>query len=141
MADSEIKNLLSTLTANVNNNHTSLSEKIDRINERIDESNKSITAEIHNLETRVFNEIQRLDADQALQQRAINFNKKSMEGEIGQLQQDLEAQKNVIKERDDQIVRLERACHAGLQHNRGFNVEIDGIPSNVELHGDIPTHS
>ena len=131
MADSEIKNLLTTLTADMNNNHASLSEKIDHINERIDESNRDITTEIRSLEERVFSEIQKLQVTQVQQERAINYNKESTEGEIGRLRQDLQTQRDVIKDRDDQIVRLERACHAGLQHNRGWNIEIDGIPSNV----------
>lgn len=131
MADDELKELLTSLSCSVNNNHAQLSEKIDQLNHRIDESNKSITAEIHNLEGRVFSEIQKLQDVQVQQAQAINFNKTTVDGEIGVLRQELKAQRELIKEREDQIVRLERACHSGLQHNRGWNVEIDGIPSNI----------
>ena len=131
MADAEIKELLATLTTSMNNNHAQLSKKIDELNTKIDESNQTITAEIRNLEERVFNEIHTLQATQVHQERAINFNKEAVDGEIGALRQELKTQRELIKDREDQIVRLERACHAGLQHNRGWNVEIDGLPANV----------
>lgn len=131
MADAEIKQLLTALTTNMNNNHATLSSKIDAINERIDETNRSITAEIHNLEGRVFSEINKLQDTQVEQQREIKQIKERLEGEIVELAHELKAQREIIKNRDDQIVRLERACHTGLQHNRGWNLEIDGIPSNV----------
>ena len=131
MADVEIKELLATLTCSMNNNHAQLSQKIDQLNTKIDESNQAITAEIHNLEERVFKEIHSLQTTQVQHERAINGNKDFVDREIGGLRQELKAQRELIKDQADQIVRLERACHSGLQHNRGWNVEIDGIPANV----------
>ena len=115
----------------MNKNHASLSEKIDQLNQKVDDSNRAITAEIHNLEERVFGEIHKLQTSQIDQQRTINFNKAAVDDEMGQLRQELKAQQDLINNREEQIVRLERACHSGLQHNRGWNFEFEGIPSNV----------
>ena len=34
------------------------------------------------------------------------------------------------------IVRLEKQCHRGLQHGRGWNIEVDGLPKQL---GDNPS--
>ena len=40
-----------------------------------------------------------------------------------------------MSETQDRVVSLEKSTHSGLQHNRKWNLEIDGIPSNI---GDDP---
>ena len=150
MADiKEIKTLLSQLSVSVEQNHQTLSEKIDSIDSRINEVNDSITTEIKNLEERTFKEIRDLQDAQHGLQRAIAFNKDSADDSFGVLREEIKTQQDVIEKKSNEltdalskldlqrerIMDLERACHTGQQHNRGWNVEIDGIPTNV---GDDP---
>lgn len=135
MADTEIKDLLTAMRSSMDNNHASLSGKIDHINDRIDETNRSITTEIRNLEDRVFNEIQQIQETQNHQHRAIEQIKQSTERELNELKVELKTKCDLLTSQDEKIERLERACYASLQHNRGWNIEIDGIPANV---GDDP---
>ena len=135
MADTEVKELLTALRSSMDKNHESLSGKIDLINDRIDESNQAITTEIRNLEDRVFTEIRQVRDSQDQQQRLIDFNKQLMDREVNQLKLELKSKCDQLSAQEDKIVRLERACHGGLQHNRGWCIEVDGIPANV---GDDP---
>ena len=143
MADiNELKVLISNLGINIEKNHSSLSVKIDEVN-------NSISAEIKNLEDRAFREIQGLKESHKELQRAFDFNKDSVNDSIGLLRTDLTSQQDAIDRKSNElqiallklevqserVVQLEKVCHSGLQHNRGWNVEIDGIPANV---GDDP---
>ena len=82
-------------------------------------------------------------------QNAIEFQKKDFDDKILQLNNHIEAQSKQIQgavmalnnanerieEQKLKISRLEKSSHGGLQHGRGWNIEIDGITPNV---GDTP---
>ena len=102
MADiKEIKTLLSQLSVSVEQNHQTLSEKIDSIDSRINEVNDSITTEIKNLEERTFKEIRDLQDAQHGLQRAIAFNKDSADDSFGVLREEITTQQDVIEKKSN----------------------------------------
>ena len=152
----EIKALLSNLSANMQRNHSDLTMKIDSLQTttdnlslRINEVNASITAEIKNLEDRTFSEIHNLQESQETLHKQIDINRQSTEENMGILKSLIAAQRldldkksdeldkavHLLKVQSDRLTQLERSSHGGSQHNRGWNIEFDGIPANV---GDDP---
>ena len=53
------------------------------------------------------------------------------------MQAELKAANDLISTLSTKVVRLEKQCHRGLQHGRGWNIEVDGIPKEF---GDEPTN-
>ena len=152
----EIKALLSNLSVTMQKNHSDLSMKIDslqtttdNLNLRINEVSKSISADIKNLEDRTFTEIHNLQSHQETLHKQIDANKESTDESLGILKsliliqrQDIDRKSEelneavrLLKTQSDRLTELEKSCHGGSQHNRGWNVEFDGIPVNV---GDDP---
>ena len=56
-----------------------------------------------------------------------------MDERISELEENVfsEEAQQVIDSQAEKIVRLEKDLYNGLQHNRKWNVEIDGIPTDV----------
>ena len=124
----------------------------DTLTKKIDEVKRDISSEVNRLEVRItedIDELKRTDA-QILDSFGVfkeesNAKIDGLQNELGLTKTKLERQSNdlilaagVIAEQQTKIVSLEKECHRGLQHGRGFNVEIDGIPKNV---GDDPMYS
>ncbi len=106
----------------------------DRINNRIDTLEVKITADINDLK----HEDRRLS-------NLIDTNKEATEREITDLKNRLVIQEEEnrrlrdTKEEGDllaaKVIELEKSSYNSQQHQRGWNVEIDGIPVNI---GDEP---
>ena len=111
---------------------STLSERIEKLEQKIESDigsiERKLTEEIVKLQTANVNLTQQLKERQDATDRAL-----------GELRTEYETREDVLKSKlvkqDEKIVNLERSVHGGLQHNRKFNVEIDGIPTNI---GDDP---
>ena len=116
---------------------------------KIDEVNLTISSEVKRLEEKLTEDIEELrNADQRVIDTFIEFRKETAD-DVNALKTELEDTKAKLLVQTDnlqvvtgqvlaqqkKIVSLEKECHRGLQHGRGFNIEIDGIPKNV---GDNP---
>ncbi len=123
-----------------------LEPKIDTITERVEEVNTNITRELRVLEEKHDADVQKLRDDFNDLGSAVAENHRHALEEIKSLKDTAEdryseatlrlnAAEKIIHEQKNRIQNLERSSHAGLQHRRGWNVEVDGIPSNV---GDEP---
>ena len=112
---------------------------------KIDEVNNNITSEVNRLEEKLTGEIDQLkNADAKLIDSFTEFKDES-NGKIDNLRVELNDTKSKLQGQTDnliaaagqmlvqqkKIVSLEKECHRGLQHGRGFNIEIDGIPKVV----------
>ena len=111
--------------------------------ERFDDLEKKIEKDCKAVEEKINLNIQQI-------KMAMEEKHKVFEDKIGKLQEELEGRKTrevqlcqVIEKnvaemelQAKKIANLERSVHSGLQHNRKFNVEIDGIPVNI---GDEPS--
>ena len=119
------------------------------LTKKIDEVNDNITREVNRLEEKLTGEIDPLkNADAKLLDSFTEFRDES-NGKIDNLRAELDETKSKLQTQTDnliattgqmlvqqkKIVSLEKDCHRGLQHGRGFNIEIDGIPKDV---GDEP---
>ncbi len=108
------------LKARIINNHQDVNVKIERVSNTVDENKQSVNDELAQVKTNLQQHEKRLD-DQDVALRDA---------------QTLLAAAN--KRNNFQAMRLkelEKACYGGLQHGRGWNLEIVGIPANV---GDEP---
>ena len=121
--------------------------------------NTDLTTRIDGVETKLSNDMQRLEANlnsevQSLKQEnteireMVDANKQTALNVIGSLRGDvlrcnesrnheLKAANDLISTLSTKVVRLEKQCHRGVQHGRGWNIEVDGIPKEV---GDEPTN-
>lgn len=123
-----------------------LEPKIDTITERVEEVNANITRELRALEEKHDTDVQKLRDDFNDLGSAVAENhrhaleefkslKDTAENRYSEATLRLNAAEKIIDKQKNRIRNLERSSHAGLQHRRGWNVEVDGIPSNV---GDEP---
>ena len=152
----EIKEMLANLSSIMQKNHSDLTTKMDslqvttdNLSLRIDEVNVSITAEIRNLEERTFHEIHGLQASQEALHKQVNVNKKENDQNLDLLRSLVQTQRQLLDEKSNELdetvnrlnvqsqrlSELERSSYSSSQHNRGWNLEFDGIPVNV---GDDP---
>ena len=116
---------------------------------KIDEVNDNITSEVNRLDAKLTESIDQLKETDNQIIDSISTLKEESNAKLDGLQAELDETKvKLQKQTDDlveaagviftqqtKIVSLEKECHRGLQHGRGFNVEIDGIPKDV---GDEP---
>ena len=124
-------------------------EMKDVLYKKIDEVKGDISSEVNRLEVKITEDIDELKQTDAQILHSFNVFKEESNGKVDVLQKELDETKTkmatqynelilaagVIAEQQTKIVSLEKECHRGLQHGRGFNVEIDGIPKNI---GDDP---
>ena len=130
----------------------------EKLGERIEEVNTNISKDIKNLEAKHINDLQDVKVSIERVENVVASNHQSNAEEIAVLKTKLESHEGRMDEQDrefraiqvqlaDAVKRnnyqsmrlkeLEKATFQGLQHGRGWNVEIDGIPRNV---GDDPVH-
>ncbi len=121
----------------------------ERLESRIEEVSTTISADLHALDTRLTKHVDDLRRNIASQSRTINGHNEVHTREINALKERVKKQEDLLEEKDSElhksndrmdylqkkVVDLEMSNHSGLQHTRGWNLEIDGIPVNI---GDEP---
>ena len=164
MADEIPENLtLKDLWKHMSNVGSVLETKIDgvqktteNLSRRIEEVNTNISADVKKLETKHVNDHQDIKVLIEKISNDVTTVTESTAEEVAALKQKLRENDNRMDEQDrmiraanDQLAaankrnnyqamrlkELEKATYRGLQHGRGWNVEIDGVPRNV---GDEP---
>ena len=132
---------LNTIETSLGSMNTSLTTKIEEGNSKLADDFKrlenTLNSEVNNLKVaddEIRNELraQKIDTDQKLGEFRVAMD--DLANRIPD-QGELDAANVVIKDQAARILSLEKQCHRGLQHGRGWNVEIDGIPKEV---GDDP---
>ena len=134
------------------NLNSELSGKIDAVQSatdvlknRVDEVDTNLTKRVESLEGKQSDDMKNLIATTAAISTKIEIYKDTMHNEVTDLRDQLRAQKlqnvalslsynacvNRIDDFKSQIEDLERSSHGGIQHTRGWNIEIDGIPDAV----------
>ena len=149
----EMATQLTGLTAAIADLNTNLTAKMDDqhkdLGERIGNIEGNITSQIQNLEAKFDAEINALKATNVTFSHRIENFATNANAQIGVLRTETNERFEALEQTDKQyteavsiieaqqkkIVSLEKSCHQGLQHGRGFNVEIDGFPVNI---GDDP---
>ena len=142
---SMVGDLKSTLTAKID----TLTDKTTTLEKRIDKVNTDISSDVKRLEKRIADDITDLKDSDKMLVSTLNEFKEDQTKKVVELTNELskskslladqslelQTQSNVVLAQSKKIVSLEKECYRGLQHGRGFNIEIDGIPRNV---GDDP---
>ena len=109
------------------------------LTERINKLEQKIEADITAIEEKLTAEIVQLRNENKTLVEQLQVSQVATDKALSDLRTEYEAREDALKlrlqEQDTRIVNLERAVHGGLQHDRKFNVEIDGIPANI---GDDP---
>ena len=114
---------------------STLSSTVQNLDKRIEEVNLGIKEQIQTLERNIATDIKTLrDENQRTNESLENYKEKN-DATIKDLRSKLDLKSDFIDQQTKRIVSLEKSCHQGLQHNRAWNLEIDGIPENI---GDDP---
>ena len=145
MTKAKVEDMNNQLIA-INNSITELNSTFST---RIDALEQKLSTDIHDIRQKIETDIclLRTDVDTIRttvdeNQNSVEFNHKKLEDELLSLQEINQARdlKDVMVDEKveeigtlkSKIVKLEKALHAGLQHNRKYNLEIDGIPLEVD---------
>ena len=116
----EFEHRLVLLESNINTDILELKADL----ETVKTSNTNLTLLVHNNKIEVENEFEHIKkANDDFATRESQYNLRLAEAD------------STIESLNAKVVQLEKVVHAGLQHNRKWNVEIDGMPTNV---GDDP---
>ena len=121
----------------------------DTLTKKIDDGYEKFTKEIDRIETSFGAEVMGLKAaDERLRESIIDLETTTSakfenlsatvtnaDNDCKENLRNLDIANKTIEMQAAKIVRLEKECHRGLQHGRGWNIEIDGIPRQV---GDDP---
>ena len=128
----------------------------DKLSERIEEVNTKISADVKKLEVKQINDHQNVkvlveavsnhvtdnktSADNEVANLKLKFEEQckrldKQEQDMANLKKELDGARKTIKAQSTTMIELEKSVHRGLQHGRGWNIEIEGVPVNV---GDDP---
>ena len=137
-----LKSSIDTVSLSVNDLGKSLNEKIDGLSKstadlskRVEDVNTNLSNDILQVETRLSSEISKIKENIESTRVVVDENKVAVDSKIQALEEELRLVHDRLDGEKKRFVALERSCHAGGQHGRGWNVEFDGIPVNV---GDSP---
>ncbi len=149
-------NQLTVLMTEIGGKIDNLTTSSNSLRERIEEVNTNISRDLMQLQTRHTNDFQDLRVNVADVSNTVNDHHEELKEEIRSMKEKIHQQDQRIEGQEarllaaqvqltnsrklqtfqsQRIFELEKATHSGLQHNRGWNIEIDGIPMNV---GDNP---
>ena len=141
----DLKNLMTACNSKIDN----LTNTTNNLQQQVVKVEKDISLRIDKLDVSLKHEIQVLkDADQSIQNQLDGF-EQSISADILNIKKqanedrDLLLKTNttldgccsIVKAQAKRIVSLEKECFRGMQHSRGWNIEIDGIPTEI---GDDP---
>ena len=126
-----LTNTTNTLQQQVVKVERDISDRIDKL----DDSLKHEISVLKNADLQIQNQLD--DFKRVVSTDVANIKSDASEDRALLLKtnQTLDGCYEVIKTQKKRIVSLERECFRGMQHSRGFNIEIDGIPTDV---GDDP---
>ena len=148
-----LKGLMETVNTSLSTLSTELGSMKDSLTTKIDEGNFKLTTDMQRLECSLKSEVKGLkDADEqiriSLNDHIVKSTTDLDENRVAtnelkdkvcdmnvKQERELNAANEIINAQAARILSLEKQCHRGLQHHRGWNVEIDGIPKEV---GDEP---
>ena len=139
---SELKKLIEDVGESVKGISSQLLLMNSELTTRID----GVSSDMQRLEASLNADVQTLKQENEEIRKVVNENVDAVTNDVGKLRAaldqcvkskntELDAANSLIATLSTKIVRLEKQCHRGLQHGRGWNVEIDGIPQEV---GDEP---
>lgn len=138
----ELKGLLTAMDSKFTMAFADINSKYNSFVEGIAKVEKSITDKLVNLEIKLTSEVEALKQSNSnltmvvnqeqkdTTERFINFEERLSYLENDENQLSIE-EKELIQEQSLKITRLEKDLYQSLQHNRKWNVEIDGIPSEI----------
>ena len=149
----EIKEDYSGLKKLLEDGLTKISSQLGALNDelcsKISAVEETLSNKFLNLQTNLNAEIVNLKEDDAKIRETIDEHKEwsinkvsALANNIGESNDAIDQQSRELEKANKQIlsqaakiVRLEKQCHRGLQHGRGWNVEVDGLPQEL---GDDP---
>ena len=113
---------------------SNMERKYDDVVHRISSLEEKITDKLHGVELKLGGEIEVIK--DSYSRLSLIVDQESRENNDKLLDLDerintLEDAQNTIEKQANRIVQLEKDLYNGLQHNRKWNVEIDGIPKEV----------
>ena len=129
LSNDDIKKSLNILTQTVKDRFDNLEKKIEQDCQAVEEK---INANIQQI-ILVMDEKHKGFDESICKLRDEIQARKLREGELCEI---IHENTRTIKTQANKICNLEKSVHSGLQHDRKFNVEIDGIPVNI---GDEPS--
>ena len=137
-----LKSAIDTVSLSVNDMGKSLNEKIDGLSEstavlakRVEDVNTNLSNDILKVETSLSCEMAKIKENFESVRVVVDENRVAVDSKIQELEEKLRLVHDRLDGEKKKFVALERSCHAGGQHGRGWNIEFDGIPVNV---GDSP---
>ena len=116
-------------------NFSTLSSTVQNLENRIEAVDVGIKQQIQTLERNIATDIKTLHEVTQKTNDSLENYKRQNDATIEDLRSKLDLKSTFIDQQTKRIVSLEKSCHQGLQHNRAWNLEVDGIPANI---GDDP---
>lgn len=124
-----------------------LIESVNKVGGRIEEVNQGLTRDIASLKNSTTDDINKLRASTKFVSDDVKAYKDTTDARIAALEESnrsllvrldgayeaFNANANRLHVVETKLSSLERSSHGGLQHTRGWNIEVDGIP---EVIGD-----
>ena len=143
-----VSNSLKSIATSMGSMNNSMGSMNNSLTEKIEEGNLKLADDFKRLENSLNSEVNNLKVADDEIRNALDAQKIETDEKFGEFrahindlankiqdQSERDADNVVIKSQAARILSLEKQCHRGLQHDRGWNVEIDGIPKEV---GDEP---
>ena len=138
----ELKLMMQAMNTNVETLGKTLNQKIDnlasstsKLAERVEEVNREIRDDFQKLETKLDTDIGHLKRESASIRETIALNKDAVDTKTATMQRELEEAYVLLDVQKKKFTALEKSSQRGMQHARGWNIEIDGLPAAV---GDDP---
>lgn len=131
-------NIEFSISAKLNVMDAKLTGKIEDVERNLSADFKRLSAEITQLketDARIEDSLNRHRESTSKVIQSLQTNIDETKSSIEDESRELQAANMLISSQAAKIVSLEKQCHKGLQHGRGWNIEIDGIPKEV---GDDP---
>ena len=130
----EIKTMIANMDTKFTSSFSNLDHKYDLVVKGLDDLEQSIGNKLQSLETKLTADVlvvkeMHSDLKQIVSADARENAEKFMD--VDERITQLEEANEIINDQAQTIIRLEKDLHRGLQHNRKWNIEIDGIPDEV----------
>ena len=130
----EIKSMITNMDTKFSSSFSNLDAKYERVVQSLDDFNVSISNKLQSLETKLTADVIALkEMHSDLKLIVSTESKENTEKfmEVDERVSQLEDARVTADEQSQKIIRLQKDLYNSLQHNRKWNVEIDGIPNAV----------
>ena len=141
----DLRSLIESVSGNIalisnklSNMDTNLTNKIDAVERNLSADFDRLSLEINTLkeaDARIEDSLTKHRESTAKDFQHLQADIVDTKSLLDDKSRELQAANTLINAQAKKIVSLEKQCHRGLQHGRGWNIEIDGIPRDV---GDDP---